>query len=113
MIGDLYFLYFPGAGEVPKCRVQTVMVCQIFETEGDTNRHCVGMSIAVLGANEQRITDAKRSTRVISVANVVYSNFKKFSRLKGVQRSSTFLSPRRRKAYVMRQTSCDIGCSLI
>jgi len=58
--------------------------------------------------------DAERSTRVTFVASVVYWNLKNFLRLKGVRKGDIFLSPSRRKTYVLRQTwSDDIGCSLI
>ena len=58
--------------------------------------------------------DTERSTRVTSVASVVYWNLKNFLRLKGVRKGDTFLSPSRRKTYVLRQIwSDDIGFSLI
>jgi len=44
--------------------------------------------------------DEERSTRVTSVASVVYWSLKNFSRLKGVRKGDTYLSQSRRKTYV-------------
>lgn len=47
------------------------------------------------------IVDVKRLTRVTSVANVVYSSLRNFSRSKGVRKGDTFSSASRRRTYVM------------